>query len=246
MMQTPKQRHFGNPEGKRVLAAPMTVLAASFAALLAHPGAAQEFDLNAPRADAPLRNADGSETFRLLPGECSDAEYFSAELQTTTSDCGRGRNRIEYQETTPARAGDRRLYEWEIFIPEDFSYTASGARLIAGQLHTGTDVQSGFGLDDEGYTIRGRDCIAAEDYGEWHSVSVRVQFDSTRRQSLRDETPGVFVVECDGDVVLDASGRPNLAEGGEIFFRYGLFGAMDIPEADNVSVSFRNVRVSEW
>jgi hypothetical protein len=175
-------------------------------------------------------------TARISPANCSEPRPY----------CARARNRIEYVETSAAREGDRRFYEWEIFIPADFSYNASGARLIAGQLHTGSDMQSGFHLDNEGYTFRGRACISADDFGDWHSVSVRIHYDATPRQSLRDQTPGVLVVECDGEEILNATGRPNLAEGGEIRFRYGLFGARDIPDTDNASVSFRNVRVSEW
>lgn len=221
-------------------------LAAPVALLLGGAAVAESFVLNTPRADAPVRHADGSETFQLLPGECSDLEYVSSELQTKTSDCGRQRNRIEYYESAKARAGDRRLYEWEIFIPEDFSYNGLSSQLIAGQFHTGTDIQSAFLLDNDGYTFRTRDCISAEDFGKWHSVSVRIQYDSTPRKSLKDKTPGIFVVECDGEVLLDSTGRPNLAEGGEIHFRYGLFGAMNFPDTDNVSVTFRNVRISDW
>lgn len=210
------------------------------------PAAAGNFALNAPREDAPIRNADGSEMFELLPGECSDLEYFSTELQRNTSDCGRGRNRVEFYETNMASAGDRRLYKWDIFIPKDFSYTAFGARLTAVQFETGTDMLYGFELNNDGLTFRTRECIPAEKFGEWHSISVRVQYDSTPRRSLKDKTPGVFVIECDNEVVIDSTGRPNLSEGGEVQFRYGLFGAINIPETDNVSVSYRNVQISEW
>jgi hypothetical protein len=225
---------------------PPRTLAIPIAMLLANSAVAESFDLTTPRADAPVLHADSSETFQLLSGECSDVEYFSNELQANTSDCGRSRNRIEYYETSSSGAGDRRLYEWEIFIPEDFSYNALNARLTVGQFETGADMLYGFELNNEGYTFRARDCISADDFGEWHRVSVRIQYDSTPRKSLKDKTPGVFVVECDGNVIADTSGRPNLAEGGEIQFRYGLFGAKNIPDTDNVSVSFRNVRISEW
>ncbi|MEP2530775.1 hypothetical protein [Shimia sp.] len=227
-------------------AMPSRTLAISVALLLANPAFATSFDLTAPRKDAPVRHADGSETFQLLPGECSDHEYFSAELQKKTSDCGRSRNRIEYYETSTSGAGDRRLYEWEIYIPEDFSYNANNARLTVGQFETGADMLYGFELNNDGYTFRAKECISAGDFGDWHSVSVRILYDSTPRKSLKDKTPGVFVVECDGEVIINTTGRPNLAEGGEIQFRYGLFGGMDILDTDNVSVSFRNVRISEW
>ena len=75
--------------------------------LLIHPALAGQFELTAPRSGVPVRNADGSEMFQLLPGECSDVEYFSDELQKVTSDCGRARNRIEYYETSTSVAGDR-------------------------------------------------------------------------------------------------------------------------------------------
>ncbi len=227
-------------------AAGFAFLTAPVGLLLSSPAVAESFVLNAPREDVPIRHSDGSESFQLLPGECSDLEYFSTELQKNTSDCGRGRNRIEFYETGTASAGDRRLYEWEIFIPKDFSYNASGARLTAVQFETGTDMLYGFELNNDGLTFRTRDCIPAEEFGEWHSVSVRIQYDSTPRRSLKDKTPGVFVVECDNEVIVDSTGRPNLSEGGEVQFRYGLFGAMNIPETDNVSVSYRNVRISEW
>ncbi len=214
--------------------------------LLSFPAFAGSFELTTPREGAPVRHADGSETFQLHSGECSDLEYFSTELQIYTSDCGRARNRIEYYETSTSSAGDRRLYEWEIFIPEDFSYNAYNARLTVGQFETGIDMLYGFELNNEGYTFRARDCISAKDFGKWHSISVRIQYDSTPRKSLKDKTPGVFVVECDGQVIADSTGRANLAQGGEVQFRYGLFGAKNIPDTDNVSVSFRNVRISDW
>ncbi|UUV06566.1 hypothetical protein [Ruegeria sp. YS9] len=226
--------------------APPRILAIIAAVAISSPAIANSFDLSTPRENAPLRQSDGSETFQLRPGECSDLEYFSDELQISTSDCGRSRNRIEYFETSTSRAGDRRLYEWEILIPEDFSYNALNARLTAGQFETGTDMLYGFELNNDGYTFRAKDCISAEDFGEWHKVSVRIQYDSTPRKSLKDQTPGVFVVECNGEVISDSTGRPNITEGGEVQFRYGLFGAKDIPATDNVSVSFRNVRVSDW
>lgn len=190
---------------------PLTI---SIAMFLGTPVFAQDFELATPRADAPIRNADGSETFRLLPGECSDTEYFSSELQKTTSDCGRARSRVEYYETSTSGAGDRRLYEWEIFIPKDFSYNATNARLTVGQFETGTDMLAGFELNNDGYTFRTRDCVSAEEFGDWHKVSVRTQYDSTPRKSLKDRTPGVFVVECDGEVLVDSTGRPNLIAGG--------------------------------
>ena len=214
--------------------------------LFSGPAWAQEFGLSAPRSDAPIVDAEGNQVFELRSGECSEVSYFSAELQTETSDCGRRRNRVEYFETTTSGKGDRRLYEWEIFIPEDFSYTASGARLTAGQFETGTDMLYGFELNNEGLTFRTRICVPAEEFGSWHSISVRIQYDSTPRRSLKDKTPGIFIVTCDDEVLVDGSGRPNIAEGGTIQFRYGLFGAMDIPETDNVSVSYRNVKISDW
>lgn len=242
MMRIASVRSTGPAHG----AASRSVLAVSALLFLATPAVSQEFNLITPREDAPVRNADGSETFRLLPGECSDYEYFSDELQIMTSDCGRQRNRIEYYDTSTSSAGDRRLYEWEIFIPEDFSYSATNARLTVGQLETGRDMLYGFELNNEGYTFRAQTCIPADEFGEWHSISLRIQYDSTPRQSLKDQTPGVLVVECDGEEIIDGSGRPNLAEGGEIQFRYGLFGGMNIAETDNVSVSFRNVSISDW
>lgn len=218
----------------------------SIGLLLANAAVADTFDLNSSRAGAPVRHADGSETFQLHSGECNDLEYFSTELDIITSDCARELNRIEYFETSTAGEGDRRLYQWDIFIPEDFRYSAFSERLTAVQFKTATDMLYGFELNNEGYTFRTKNCISAEDFGRWHSVSVRVHYDATRRKSLKDQTPGVFVVECDGKVIVDSTGRPNVAEGGEIQFRYGLFGARNLSETDNVSVSYRNVRISDW
>jgi len=222
------------------------LVAIAIAVCLAGAAAAQDFNLATPREGAPVRHADGTMVFQLLPGECAEAEYYSGRLLTRTSDCDRQRNRIEFSERSTAGAGDRRLYEWDIFIPSDFSYNASGGHLIAGQFHNQNDLLYSFALSNSGYTFRGQDCVGPESFGAWHTVSVRVQYDTTRRQTLRDQTPGILVVECDGEVVVDASGRPNLSVGDEVTFRYGLYGAMNFPDTDNVSVSFRNVRISGW
>lgn len=218
----------------------------SFAAI--GPVAAQEFGLQTVREGEPQISADGTQTFRLFSGECSGKRYESKRLNVTTADCDRKRTRVEYFEpkANRAREGDRKLYSWEIFVPEDFAYTATGGHLIAGQFHNGDDLLLSFALGADGYTIRSKPCIRPEDFGEWHKVEVKYQFDSTKKKNFKDRTAGVLVVTCDGNEVVNASGRPNIAQGNVVYFKYGLYGALDIPETDNVTVKFRNVQVSHW
>ena len=77
-------------------------------------------------------------------------------------------------------------------------------------------------------------------------MKVRYKFDSTKKKNFKDKTPGVLIVECNGVEVINATGRPNLPKGSEVFFKYGLYGALDFPETDNVVVKYRNVRIEGW
>lgn len=216
--------------------------------LLAPNAMAQEFGVQTVRDGEPKISADGEQTFRLFPGECSSKVYGSKRLQTTTSDCDRKRTRVELFERDAdwAREGDRKQYSWEIFIPKDFSYSATGGHLIVGQFHNSEDLLLSFALSNDGYTIRSKPCIRPDEFGAWHKVEVRYVFDSTRKKTFKDKTPGVLVVTCNGREIVSASGRPNVMKGSKVQFRYGLYGALDFPASDNVSVRFRNVRIGDW
>ena len=105
---------------------------------------ANQFELQTAQEGEPSVGDDGTQTFTLRPGFCSYKTYYSKRLISQASDCSRKRSRVEFRELDKARAGDKKLYYWEIFIPKDFSYSASGGHLIAGQFHSGSDLLFSF------------------------------------------------------------------------------------------------------
>ena len=197
---------------------------------------------------APQRLDGGIERFWLLPGECKAGRKTKSIASVgKTNDCGRNRQRSEMKTNKKVGHGARRIYSWEILVPTDFKSTGLDDHLIVGQFHSGYAPSSTFSLNqDTGYFVNGRVCFGPEGFGEWHSVVVRVFWHSQRKKNLKDKTPGIFEVWCDGKLIWDRSGRPNVAKGDGISFKYGLYHAMDFPEDDNVTVQFKNVTVTKW
>lgn len=212
----------------------------------AFPLSAQQFELQTAQKGEPVVDADGTQTFTLRPGFCSYKTYQSKRLLGEASDCSRKRTRVEFRELDAASEGDMKIYSWEILIPKNFSYSATGGHLIAGQFHTGSDLLFSFALGNDGYTVRSKQCVTPTEFGKWNTIVVRYKFDATKKKSFKDKTPGVLTVECNGVEVVNASGRPNLSKGSKVYFKYGLYGALNFPENDIVSVKYRNVRIEEW
>ncbi|KIN69836.1 Polysacc lyase domain containing protein [Sulfitobacter noctilucicola] len=214
-----------------------------------NPIRAEQFRLESEHSvRAPLKLDGGIERFWLLPGECkAGPKAKTIQAIGLTNDCSRNRQRSEMKTTKKVRHGARRIYSWDILVPTDFRSTASDDHLIVGQFHSGFAPSSTFSLSqDTGYFVNGRTCFGPEEFGEWHSVVVRVFWHSQRKKNLKDKTPSVFEVWCDGELIWDRSGRPNIAKGDGVSFKYGLYHAMDFPEGDNVTVQFKNVTVTKW
>ena len=97
-----------------------------------------------------------------------------------------------------------------------------------------------------GYDIGRNVCFGPDDFGTWHSIEVRVVWDSTKKKGLKDKTPGEIHVQCDGTEVLTRSGRPNIDTDDEIRIALGLVGPVKLADGDIVAVSFRNLKIETW
>ena len=162
--------------------------------------------------------------------------------------CSAVLQRSEYISTISHRSGDSVIYSWEIKVPKDFRYAAPGAYLRAARFLIGhEDSIFNFLLDSHiGYDAGRNVCFGPDGFGEWHSIQVRVVWDSTKKKSLKDKTPGELRVLCDGDEILSSSGRPNIGENDEVRIALGLAGAVKLSAGDNAAVSFRNVSIEPW
>lgn len=153
--------------------------------------------------------------------------------------------RSEYVSTHSHKHGDRVIYSWEMFVPEDFSYNAIGHFLRAVRFLDGAGQSIfNFHLNTEfGYTVGQNTCIGLEGFGEWHLVQVHANWDSTKKKNIKDRTPGEIRVECDGVEVLSRSGRPNIGVEEEVWLALGLIGSTPLADGDNTKVLFRNVSI---
>jgi hypothetical protein len=156
--------------------------------------------------------------------------------------------RSEYISTKPRKHGDRVIYSWEILVPKDFTYNASGAYLSAVRFLIGKeDSIFNFLLDEKiGYDVGRKVCFGPEGFGKWHAIQVRVEWDSTKKKGLRDKTPGELRVLCDGIEVLSHSGRPNIGDKDEVRISLGLAGSLILADGDSTTVSFRNIKIETW
>ena len=156
--------------------------------------------------------------------------------------------RSEYVSTQSHKHGDTVTYSWEMKVPSDFIYNTSGGYLRTGRLlyGSGKSLYSFFLDMDTGYTINTKACFGPEGFGKWHTVEVRVAWDSTKKKNLKDKTPGEFIVLCDGVEVFSRSGRPNIINTEEeVWFVLGLHGALQLADGDNAKVLFRNISIEK-
>jgi hypothetical protein len=155
--------------------------------------------------------------------------------------------RSEYVWTQSHKHGDQVTYSWEMMVPSDFQYNTSGGYLRTARLHYGSGkTLFSFFLDMEtGSTFGTKACFGPEEFGRWHAIEVRVAWDSTKKKSLKDSTPGELLVLCDGAEVYSQSGRPNISADEEVWFALGLHGALKLADGDKTEVLFRNVSIEK-
>lgn len=158
--------------------------------------------------------------------------------------CDEAYQRSEYVSTQSHKHGDRVTYSWEVMVPSDFSFSRGylrSGRLLYG---SGKPIFSFFLDTESGYTVNTRACFGPEGFGEWHAVEVRVAWDSTKKKSFTDRTPGDLLVLCNGVEVYSQSGRPNIISAEEeVWFALGLHGALKLADGDNAKVLFRNISI---
>lgn len=199
---------------------------------------ATDFEVIAPNDGAV--EIDGDQfTARLSDDGCSSG--FDAACTGT-------RQRAEYLPAAIYGHGDQVAYRWEINVSEAMTFNAVDSHLYATRFLTGgdTSVLQFYLGTDYGYEVNRKTCFGPEEFGEWHQVEVRVSWDSTPKQNLRDKTPGEIHIACDGEEIFSSSGRPNIKAEDEIRLALGLEGALNLADGDNVSVSFRNLEVENW
>lgn len=191
-------------------------------------------------APGMLEMADGAITARLNPAGCETGYEGACSVALPLQ-----RSEIVFPDAH--QRGQSVTYRWDIMVPADFAYNATGGDLRAGRLIASTGASIlGFMLEsDNGYRVSGQSCFGPEGFGSWHSVEVNVVWDSTRRQSLSDRTPGQLRVSCDGQEILFRSGRPTIREDETARLALGLMGSVLLAEGDNVTVSFRDFSVEE-
>ena len=155
--------------------------------------------------------------------------------------------RSEYVSTQSHKHGDRVTYSWEMMVPSDFKYNTSGGYLRTARLVYGSGKSLlSFNLDMEtGYSLNTKTCFGPEGFGEWHAIEVRVAWDSTKKKTLKDKTPGDLVVLCDGVELHSQSGRPNISADEEVWFALGLHGALNLADGDKAEVHFRNISIEK-
>ena len=199
-----------------------------------------------------------SEDFEIITPSETSLELIDGEIQANLNQngcvvgfeaaCSTVLQRSEYVSTTSHAHGDRVIYGWDIMVPESFTYNASGGYLRAARfLNRNEESVLSFLLDGKiGYDVGREVCFDPDGFGAWHTIEVRVVWDSTPKKGLRDKTPGEMHVFCDGTEVLLRSGRPTLGEGDEIRLALGLAGSLNLADGDSAAVSFRNVRIETW
>jgi hypothetical protein len=190
-------------------------------------------------SEASLKVVEGEIRAQLSPNGCAAAfeEACSSVLQ-----------RSEYVSTTLHKHSDRVIYSWEIMVPKDFTYNASGGYLRAARFLVGKERSIfNFLLDRKiGYDVGRKVCFGPEGFGKWHAIQVRVVWDSTKKKTLSEKTPGELQVLCDGVEVLSHSGRPNIADGDEVRIALGLAGSLILAEDDSTTVVFRKFKMTTW
>lgn len=210
----------------------------SIALVLPGTGHAVEYDMFAPTRSA-LEVVDGDVHARLSQAGCEAGHQHA---------CSPLLQRSEFVSRQSQRHGDKVTYSWDILVPESFTYHASGGYLRAVRLinKSGESVLN-FILDGEiGYAVGRKTCFGPDGFGVWHSVQLQVAWDSTKRTSLKDETPGILRVICDGVEVLSRDGRPNIGPEEEVWFSFGLAGSLRLADGDNTETLYRNVMIEPW
>ena len=216
------------------------LLAAVFLAAHFSPAISQEENFETVSSgETSLKVVGGEIRAHLNPNGC--AAGFEAA-------CSPVLQRSEYISTKSHKHGDRVIYSWEILVPKDFTYNASGAYLRAVRFLIGTEESIfNFLLDGKiGYDVGRKVCFGPEGFGKWHAIQVRVVWDSTKKKGLRDKTPGELRVLCDGIEVLSYSGRPNIGDKDEVRIALGLAGSLKLADGDSTTVSFRNIKIETW
>jgi hypothetical protein len=208
--------------------------------VLSLPGQSQavEFEAFSPTQTA-LVVTDGVIRTHLSPAGCDEGHELA---------CSPVFQRSEFVSTESQSHGDKVIYSWDIMVPESFAYNASGGYLRAVRIiNTSGESVFSFILDgDSGYSVGRKVCFSPESFGAWHTIQLHVAWDSTKRKGLKDETPGILRVFCDGVEVLSRSGRPNIGADEKVWFSFGLAGSLKLADGDNAEAIFRNVKIEGW
>ena len=114
---------------------------------------------------------------RLNPSGCD------AGFETACSDYW-SFQRSEFVFSDTHKHGDSVTYRWELLVPIDFAYEASGSPLRAARLYAKPEgAILGFQLDNiDGYHVSNKICFGPEGFGQWHVIEVHAVWDSTKKK----------------------------------------------------------------
>lgn len=199
---------------------------------------ANEYEIVAP-SDQTVILSNGEITAHLQANGCEPGH---------SEACSVTRQRADYVLSQKFGHGDRVSYSWEMKVSEPFIYNAVDIHLYPVRfLNNENEPVFRFFLGAKyGFEARRQMCFSPEEFGQWHKVEIRVVWDSTTRENLSHVTPGSIQVWCNGVETFSVSGRPNIQAGEEVQLALGLDASLTPAEGDRVSVTYRNVSISDW
>lgn len=164
----------------------------------------------------PVREGKKSERFELRRGDCTKTADWD--------DCANDRERSEVVQQKPFSVpGKEYWYSWSIFVPENFVNIYPVKVCMAqfhqeGSAHPPLMFQNGVGgywVDPNQMGQKPELLIAEKDFkGKWHDIILQAKWSKGKEGFLR--------LWVNGELKFSRTGA-NLLQGGDIFFKYGLY-----------------------
>lgn len=148
---------------------------------------------------------DGTVTFFLQEGQCGAKVYPDGRGE---SDCNGGRLRTQIMAPRPVRVGQNVEYYMEFFVPEDFNYRMelyypSKSRLLIAEWTRIEGIKNHIYeilVDNQrGVTFERETCILPEEFGQWHTFSLRINWSKGEDGYLEARCNDRLVLERRGD-----------------------------------------------
>jgi hypothetical protein len=178
-------------------------------ASMATPASAQGFSNHSLNGVQPTKS-NGSWTFSLEPGGCSDKDYGDGRGE---SDCVNGNLRSRIWSKKSFKAPVSKEYAFDILIPSDFTYEESlsyrprGSIEVAewNRINAVKNHMYEMHLTNRGVTFEDKVCFGDERFGTWNSVKIQAHWSN--------DSDGFMRVFCNNALVYSSDG-PNLVPPG--------------------------------